>query len=143
MKFKYIAAGAILMFVVTTFVACTVPQVTTNPDGSTSTNHVVDPKLSTGLLVARAANAASAPTNPSAPITELILGATAVGAGWFAKRKNDKAAANELLLKTLVQAVNTLDDGQKTKDAVQAHATRIGVEGELNTFVQKVESGLI
>lgn len=125
-----------------TVVGCTVPQVTQNPDGSTSTKHVVDPSLSNGLLAARAANAASTPFNPFAYLGEVVLAATTVGAGWVAKRKNDSAAANELLLKTVIQAIDSLDD-QKVKDAVQSHASKIGVEGELNTTVQRVGSGLI
>jgi len=142
MKFKNILAGAVLVFVAVWLVACTTPQVVTHPDGTTSTNEIVDPNLSAGLLIARGANAASAPTNPAAPLIELALLATTVGAGWVAKRKNDKAAANQLLLKTVIQAIDSLDD-QKVKEAVQSHASRVGVEGELYTAVQKVGSGAI
>lgn len=121
---------------------CTVPQVVTNPDGTTSTNQVVDPKLTTGIVIAKATNQATAPVNPFAALIDIGLGALAVGAGWVAKRKNDKASANELLLKTVIQAIDALDD-QKVKDAVQSHAVKIGVEGELNTAVQKVGVGAI
>lgn len=138
-KLKYLIAT---VAVIATIVACTVPQVVTNPDGSTSTNQVVDPRLATGIEAARAGNAASAPFNPFAHLVEIGLTAVAAGAGWVAKRKNDKAAANELLLKTVIQAIDALDD-QKVKDAVSAHATKVGVEGALNTTVQKVGSGLI
>jgi hypothetical protein len=116
--------------------------VTVNPDGSSSTNYVVDPRVTTGLATAGAVNAATASMNPYSPFVEIGLGAVAAGFGWFAKRKNDKAAANELLLKTVVQAIDNLDD-QKVKDAIQTHAVKVGAEGDLNTAVKKIGSGLI
>lgn len=121
---------------------CTTPQVATNPDGSTSTNSVVDPRLATAILTAKAVNQATVPVNPAVTLIDLGLGAVAVGAGWFAKRKNDKAAASELLLKTVIQAIETLDD-QKVKDAISEHAVNVGVEGKLNTAVKQVGSGII
>lgn len=122
--------------------ACTSPQVITNPDGSTSTNHVVDPRLETGITAARAGNAASAPFNPFASLVDVALSAVTAGALWVAKRKNDKSAADQLLLKTVIQAIDALDD-TKVKEAIQGHATRVGVEGELQTAVKKVGSGII
>jgi hypothetical protein len=133
-------AGIIMLAAFIT--ACTVPKVTSNPDGSAATNWVVDPKLETALTTGRAVNTATAPVNPASPFIEIGLGLVAAGAGWVAKRKNDKAAANELLLKTVIQAIDTLDDA-KVKEAVQSHAVKVGVEGELNTTVQKVGSGII
>jgi hypothetical protein len=121
---------------------CTVSQPVESPDGTVTTNAVPDPRLIVGIDAARAGNAASTPFNPFAYLIEIGLTAVAAGAGWVAKRKNDKAAANELLLKTVIQAIDAIDD-QKVKDAVSAHATKVGVEGRLNTAVQRVGSGII
>lgn len=123
-------------------VACTVSKPVVNPDGSTNVVHEVDPRLTAGLAIGSAANAASAPVNPSAPWVELGLGAIAVGAGWVAKRKTDKAAADQLLLKTVIQALDTLNDNA-VKEAVQKYATQAGVEGKLNTAVKQVGAGVI
>ena len=122
--------------------ACTVSKPVLKPDGTVGEVHEVDPRLIHGLAIGSATNAASAPVNPAAPWVELGLGAVAAGAAWVAKRKNDKAAANEQLLKVIVQAIDQLDDS-KVKEAVQTHATRVGVEGDLNTVVKKVGSGAI
>lgn len=145
-KLKLVSVGFCMVFTLyfalTYITGCTTPQVITNPDGSSSTNHIVDPRLTTGLLTAKAVNQATAPVNPVVSLIDIGLGALAAGAGWFAKRKNDKAAASELLLKTIIQAVETLDD-QKVKDAISNHAVNVGVEGKLNTAVKQVGSGLI
>lgn len=139
-----IIVGLIVMVACLTFLVggCTVPVVTEQPDGTASTNHIVDPKLATALAAARASNAATAPINPYSPLLEIGLGLAAAGAGWYAKRKNDAAAANALLTKTIIQAIDTLDDS-KIKDAIQVHAVKVGVEGELNQTVKQVGSGLL
>lgn len=126
---------------VTYITGCTTPQVVTNPDGSISTNHVVDPKVLAALAAAEAANAATAPVNPFTLPIQLGLGSAAALLAWFAKYKNDKAAASQLLLKTVINAVDALDD-QKVKDSIQAHAISVGTEEKLNTEVQRVGSGL-
>lgn len=131
-----------ILAIVVIVAGCTAPQTVQQPDGTVSTNYVADPKLIAGIEVAKGINAATAPVNPFAGLIEIGLGAVAVGAGWVAKRKNDKAAANELLLKTVIQALDSLDDAN-VKTTIQAHASRIGVEGELNTVVKKVGSGAI
>jgi len=142
MKLKNFVFSIVFAIIAVSFVACTVPQTVTKPDGTISTNHIVDPKLENGLIAARTVNAASAPFNPFAYATEIALSLATVGAGWVAKRKNDKSAANELLLKTVIQAIDSLDD-EKIKGVIQDHAVKIGVEGELNTAVKKVGSGLL
>lgn len=126
-------------------VGCTVARVTpADPVAGTpaTTNYIVDPKLTQGLATAGAINAATAPVNPAYPLVEIGLGAIAAAAAWFAKRKNDQLAAQTLLTKTVVQSIDA-QDNQTVKDAISAHAGKIGVEGELNTFVQKVGSGSI
>lgn len=141
MKFN-IYVGAILVFVAVWLVACTVPQTKQNPDGTQSTVQVVDPKLEEGIVVARATNAATAPINPFAALVDWGLGTLAVGATLVAKLKNDRAAKSELLLKTVVQAVDAVDN-QSFKDAISTHASNIGVEGDLNRIVKQVGSGTI
>jgi flagellar hook-basal body complex protein FliE len=135
--------AACLVFLIA---GCTVPEarVFTLPDGSTVTNtvHAVDPRLTTGLAISSAANAASAPSNPASPLIELGLLGVAGVASWIAKRKNDKAAANEQLLKVVIQAIDALDNSE-TKAAIQTHASRVGVEGQLHDVVKKVGSGAI
>jgi hypothetical protein len=135
-----------LLLVITLFVpSCTVSKPVTQPDGSVKEVHSVDPRLSTAIDTGRAVNAATAPMNPYSPLVEIGLGLTAALAGWVAKRKNDKAAANELLAKTLVQAINNLDDDKAeiVKPAIKDHAVSLGVEGDLSQFVKRVESGSI
>jgi hypothetical protein len=73
---------------------------------------------------------------------DIGLGTVAAIAAWVAKRKNDKLAAQTLLTKTVVQSIDA-QDNQAVKDAIQAHASRIGVEGELNTFVKQVAAGAV
>ncbi len=126
-------------------VGCTVARVTpANPATGqpATTNYVVDPKLTQGLATAGAVNDATRPVNPFAPVVDIGLGAVAAIAAWVAKKKNDAAAASTLLAKTIVQSIDA-QDNQATKDAISVHAAKIGVEGELNSFVQKVGSGLL
>jgi hypothetical protein len=141
LTFRLMAAMAACL-VVLSIPSCTTPEVVTQPDGTVSTNAVVDARLVAAVIAAKAANAATAPVNPFSGLIELGLGAVAVGAGWVAKRKNDKAAANALLLKTVIQAIDALDSSS-VKDAIQSHAVKIGVEGELNTVVKQVNAGSI
>lgn len=122
--------------------ACTVPVVVKNPDGSSSTNIVVDPKLTAGLATAGAVNTVTAPVNPFSPAIEIGLSAAGLLAAWIAKRKNDKANQQALLLKTVIQGVEN-SGSTEAKAAIQAHAATIGVEGELGTTVQGVNSGLL
>ena len=127
----------------TLLLGCTTTKITETPPGSGnySTNVVVDPKLETALATAGAINTATAPVNPFSPLVEIVLGAITVGAGWYAKKKNDDAASKTILLKTVVQSVDAIDQ-QPVKDAIQAHAVKVGVEGELSKFVKQVGSGL-
>lgn len=123
-------------------VGCTTTEVKETAPGSGvySTNVVVDPKFETALTTVKAVNTATAPLNPFSPLVEITLGAIAAGATWFAKRKNDQNAQNALLLKTVIQGVENAAT-PAVKQAIQDHASRIGVEGELGTTVQQVNSG--
>jgi hypothetical protein len=136
---RYTPIVIIIAIVIT---ACTTQKVTppTAPGGHPTTNWVVDPKLETALITARAVNDASAPANPFAPAVDIGLGAIAALAAWVAKRKNDQAAQSALLLKTVVQGVENAAN-PAVKAAIQAHAGIIGVEGELGTAVQKINNG--
>lgn len=137
---KNILILSILAFVI---VGCTVAKVTpADPVAGTpaSTNYVTDPKVTQGLATAGAINEATRPVNPFAPLVDIALGTAAALAAWIAKRKNDQLAAQTLLTKTVVQSIDA-QDNQAVKDAISAHAAKIGVESELNTFVKKVGSG--
>jgi len=125
-------------------VGCTTAEVKPNPDPTQPplTNWIVDPKLTTGLATAGAVNAATAAVNPFSPAVEIGLGAIAALAAWVAKRKNDAAAQKGLLLKTVIQGVENSGSAE-VKGIIQKQAIAIGVEGELSTTVQKVNSGAL
>jgi len=138
-----------LAFLLALIIGCTTEKVTpakpatpTSPATPAVTNWIVDPRFDTTLTTIGGVNQATAPVNPFAPAVTIALGAAAALASWFAKRKNDQAATSALLTKTVVQAVDALDQ-QPVKDAIQAHATRVGVEGALNQVVKQVGSGLL
>lgn len=123
--------------------ACTTAKVTpATPTTPATTNYIVDPRLTTTLTTIGDVNKATAPVNPFAPLIDIGLGAAALIASWVAKRKNDQAAQSSLLLKTVIQAVDAIDQ-QPIKDAIQAHAVRVGSEVQLNQVVKKVSSGLV
>lgn len=93
------------------------------------------------MTTAGAINAATSPVNPFSGLIDIGLGAIALGASWFAKRKNDQLNSKTVLLKTVVQSVDAIDQ-KNVKDAIQAHAVKVGVEGELSQFVKQVGSGM-
>lgn len=126
-------------------IGCTTAKVTpADPATGTpaTTNYIVDPKLTKAIEVASQVNDATAAVDPYSGYVKWGLGAASLVAGWFAKRKNDQLAAQVALSKAMVQAVDQYDN-QAVKDAIQVHATRVGVEGELNTFVKQVGSGTV
>jgi hypothetical protein len=138
-KLKYLLASVL---VIATIVACTVPQVVTNPDGSTTTNNVVDPKAVTVIETTRAVNVATAPLNPYSPLVEIALGTAALVLGWFAKKKNGEATSANAQLVSVIKGVNNADDA-KVKEEILSQATTDGVETQLNKTVKSVESGLL
>lgn len=123
-------------------IGCTVTRQVENPPGSGNyvPQHVVDPRLTSALETAGAVNSATALVNPYSPVLEIGLGAAAAIATWFAKRKNDQSNQNAALLKTVIQGVEN-SGSSDVKTAIQTHAVNIGVEGQLGTFVAKVNSG--
>lgn len=132
-----------LVALAASLIGCTAARVTETPAGSGNytTNYVTDPKLEAALTTAGAINAATAPVNPFSGLVEIGLGAIALGASWFAKRKNDQAAAQGQLLKVVVQGVNNSDNAE-VKSAIESHAVNLGLESDLSKFVKQVESGL-
>lgn len=135
---KYVTS---ILAVVGLIAACTTAKVTpATPTTPASTNWIVDPRLATGLATAGAVNAATAAVNPYSPAIEIGLGAIAALAAWVAKSKNDKATQAALLLKTVIQGVEN-SGAVEVKQAIQAQATAVGVEGALGTIVQAVNSG--
>jgi len=123
-------------------IGCTSTKVSETPPGSGnySTNYVVDPRLVTAIETAKAVNDATKPVNPFSGAVEIGLGAVAALAAWFAKRKNDQANQQALLLKTVVQGVENAGNAE-VKAAIQKHAVNVGVEGKLGDAVSKVNSG--
>lgn len=123
--------------------ACTTAKITpATPTSPATTNYVVAPNLITALETAHAVNAATAAVDPFSPAVEIGLGAIAALATWVAKRKNDKASQQALMLKTVIQGVENADNAE-VKTAIQTQATAVGVEGALGTTVQGVNSGLL
>ena len=142
MKKNYLLLSVIIVVVL--LVGCVSARKYENPPGSGqyTNDYVVDPRLVTALETAKATNTATAPLNPYSPVVDIALLAATSIAGWFAKRKNDEAAANKKLLTTVVQGVEQADNAQ-VKTAIRDHAVRVGVEGDLNTAVAKITSGQI
>jgi hypothetical protein len=103
---------------------------------------VVDPRLTTTLATAGTVNASTALANPYSPMIQMALAGIAAFAGFMAKRKNDLAASNALLLKTTIQGVETANV-PAVKQAIQAQATVNGVQGKLDPVVQQVNAGLL
>ena len=142
-KIKWLVSLALVSLVIgctTAKITPAVPATPTTPAIPASTNYIVDPALGTAITTIGAVNDATRAVNPFAPVVDIGLAAALAIAGFIAKRKNDQLNAQTLLTKTVVQAIDAIDQ-QPVKDAIQTHAARIGVEGELNQFVQRVGSG--
>lgn len=142
-KIKWLVSLALVSFVIgctTARVTPAVPATPTTPAIPATTNYIIDPGLSNAIVTIGSVNDVTRAINPFSPIVDIGLTAALAIAGFIAKRKNDQLAAQTLLTKTVVQAIDAIDQ-QPVKDAIQTHAARIGVEGELNQFVQKVGSG--
>lgn len=121
---------------------CTTPQRTETPPGSGnySTNYVTDPRVATTIETIRAVNEATKPVNPFSGLVEIGLGTATLLAAWFAKRKNDQLAQSKQLLTTVIQGVDQANN-DTVKSTIQAHASKVGVEGTLSQAVAKVGNG--
>jgi hypothetical protein len=119
-------------------IGCTSTQVTHDPvTGNSVTNTIVDPRLTTGIDIARGVNAVTAPVSPWSGLIDYALVAVAGIAGIIAKRKNDQRNKQATLLKTVVQAVEATNNAE-VKEAISNHAVNMGVQGELHSEVQKI-----
>jgi len=145
-KLKIVSVAFCMAFTlycaVTYITGCTVPQVVTNPDGTVSTNQVVDPRAITVIETTRAVNVATGQVNPYSPLVEIGLGTAALVLGWFAKRKNDEKNGVQSQLVSVIKGVNNADDA-KVKEQILSQASTDGVETALNKTVKGVESGLL
>ncbi len=127
-------------------VGCTTAKITpANPATGqpATTNYIVDPRIaSTAATAGTIADAVPVWGGTLRLAVEGAAGlATAISlmvAGVQNRKKNDAT----LLAKTVVQGIEQADV-QGVKDTISAHAGKIGVEGELNTFVQRVNNGSI
>lgn len=118
---------------------CTVPVevVTSKSDGSLVTNVVyqVDPRLTKSVQTAKGLNTHFNPT-PTAPIVNLLLSLTTIGAGIFAQRKNKKAVDAIEVLGTVVKAVDSSDVKPKVKEAVKSASEIAGNAVKVKRLVQ-------
>ncbi len=142
MKNNILAVLAIAFLIV----GCTTAKVTpANPATGqpATTNYIVDPRIASTVGTATAvADAVPVWGGLARPVIEAAGGLVTALSLLVAKRKNEQANASTLLAKTVVQGIEQADV-QGVKDTISAHAGKIGVEGELNTFVQRVNNGSI
>lgn len=130
-----------LLIVAVVIIGCTVPEIVQNPDGTTSTNLVVDPRVTQGIETAKAVNALTAPMNPYAPVINTGLGlATVIATAWgsiatFFSRRNKK------LLTTVVLGVEKAPSAEGVKSSIEAQSADAGVKLQLDSVVQKIISG--
>jgi len=133
-KLKVLAALIIAAF---TLAACTVPEVVTQPDGTTITNQVVDPRVTAAIETAAVVNTATAPVNPYFGIVSVVLGlAATVSATWgtiatLLKRKSDRYLA------VAVKGVEASGSAE-AKSAIETKAADAGVKLEFDAVVQKI-----
>lgn len=132
-----LAAAAVIV------AGCTTTQVKENPPGSgiLTTNVVVDPRLTGALDTIKAVNDSTAAVNPYSVPIDIGLGAITLIAGWIAKRKNDKLAMTNNLLRVVVQGVDQANV-PTVKETIQKHAENMGVEGALSQVVNAVGKNL-
>lgn len=139
---KNIKALIALVILGTILAACTVPEVVTNPDGTVSTNLVVDPRVTQGLNTAKAVTQLTAPMNPYAEpiITGLsVLSTAAVAWGsiaTFFQRRNKK------LLATVVRGVEAAGtQSNAVKESIEKTSEKAGVALQLDSAVQRIITG--
>jgi len=129
---KSFIAVTLIALIVT---ACTVPQVVSNPDGTTSTNQVVDPKLTNSLSVAQGVNTATAPLNPFSGLIDLGLGLTTAVASFIAAKKNSDAAKQKKAADALAEAIVNLGS------AAMDHATKVaGANGAAAVVAEHLDN---
>jgi hypothetical protein len=88
----------------------------------------------TGIAVARAVNAATAPVNPYSPFVEIILAAVAVAAAAWGKAKATQVTTAATTLGAVTQAVENapqaVQDSIKTAVAANLAAAQITTAGK-------------
>lgn len=130
-----------LLIVAVIIVGCTVPEVVQNPDGTTSTNLVVDPRVTNAIETGKAINTVTAPFNPYSPVVTTILGlATVVTSAWgsiatFFSRRNKK------LLATVVRGVELAPSPGPVKESIEQVSAGVGNQLVLDAAVQKILKG--
>jgi hypothetical protein len=137
---KYIISVAAIGIIL---LGCTTAKVSENPPGSGNykTNYVTDPRVTSTIDTIAAVNDATKAANPFSGVVSIGLATAAALASWIAKRKNDSLTNVSGQLQAVVQGIEMAPSNQEVKDAIQSHATRMGVEGELSKTVLKVNSG--
>ena len=130
-----LAIAACLILVIA---GCTVatPVVTTQPDGTLTTNtiHSVDPKLEQALAIGQGVNTATAPVNPVSPLLTGVITLLGAGATWMAAKKNKEANAERLAADSLAEAIVNL--GSQAID----HANKVaGANGVTPTVAKHLD----
>lgn len=117
--------------------ACTVPGVVTQPDGTTVTNQVPDPRGLAAIETIKSINTVTAPVNPYAAPISVVLGI--IGSVWalVAQVKNIRT---QKLFKVVVQGIEQ-SASDPAKVAIANHSANAGVKLELDSAVQKIVSG--
>lgn len=83
--------------IVSLMVGCASPNPAFNPKeppSATNPPYIPNTNATTAVAIGQAANAATAPVNPYAPLVDIGLVAATAIAAWIAKRKNDQAQAS-------------------------------------------------
>jgi len=134
-KSKYIAGLLLLVAALFIIAGCTTAGVETPPgSGQYQTNTIVNPKITAGIETALAANAATAPVNPYAPLIQGGLVALSSVLGVFATWANNRRKENSTALKTVVAGVEQGGD-QNTKKAIYTIATANGSQPLIESVV--------
>lgn len=122
--------------------SCTMPEVTNNPDGTSSTNLVVDSRISQAIATGQVLVDATAAVNPYAgPIKIGLSLASAIATAWgaiatfFFNKKNKQ-------FKTVVKAIEVAPDNKGVKLNVEAFASKAGIGDSLHADVQKIVNGI-
>lgn len=131
-----------LVLAVIVLVGCTQPVVIKNPDGTTTTNMVVDAKLAAALETGQAVVVATAPVNPWWPIATAALTAIGAIATAIAKVQTGRKNRVQAQLTSVIKGVNKKPAGA-AKANIKAQAEADGTEDELKKTVKAVEAGII
>lgn len=113
-----------------------------NPDGTASTNLVVDPRITQGIETGKAIVALTAPVNPYAGIMTTVLGvASTIAVAWgsiatfFMRRRGQ-------VLSAVVRGVEASGTGgSAVKESIEKVSEKAGLARQVDIAVQKIVNG--